>query len=63
MRGKSVTLEQLEVTYPNGFKAVHPTDLVIQAGEFSLFLARLAVAKQRSCGLCRDSWNHLPGVS
>ena len=34
MRGKSVTLEQLEVTYPNGFKAVHPTDLVIQAGEF-----------------------------
>lgn len=34
MRGKSVTLNKMEVTYPNGFKAVHPTDLVIKAGEF-----------------------------
>ncbi len=34
MRGKSVTLERMEVTYPNGFKAVHPTDLVVEAGEF-----------------------------
>lgn len=34
MRGKSVTLDRMEVTYPNGFKAVHPTDLVIEAGEF-----------------------------
>jgi spermidine/putrescine transport system ATP-binding protein len=34
MRGKSVTLDRMEVTYRNGFKAVHPTDLVIEAGEF-----------------------------
>lgn len=34
MRGKSVTLDRMEVTYPNGFKAVHATDLVIEAGEF-----------------------------
>ncbi|MGJ8589892.1 MAG: ABC transporter ATP-binding protein [Yoonia sp.] len=34
MRGKSVALEQMEVTYPNGFRAVHPTDLGIEAGEF-----------------------------
>jgi spermidine/putrescine transport system ATP-binding protein len=38
MRGKSVTLDRMEVTYPNGFKAVHPTDLVIEAGEFFSFL-------------------------
>lgn len=34
MRGKSVTLERVEVTYANGFKAVHATDLTIEAGEF-----------------------------
>lgn len=34
MRGQSVTLDQVEVTYPNGFKAVQRTDLVVQAGEF-----------------------------
>ncbi|MGB7270382.1 MAG: ABC transporter ATP-binding protein [Albidovulum sp.] len=34
MRGQSVTLDQVEVTYPNGFKAVHSTDLVVEAGEF-----------------------------
>ena len=34
MRGQSVTLNQMEVTYPNGFKAVHATDLVVEAGEF-----------------------------
>lgn len=34
MRGKSVTLDQMAVTYPNGFTAVHPTDLLIEAGEF-----------------------------
>lgn len=34
MRGQSVTLDQVEVTYPNGFKAVHRTDLVVEAGEF-----------------------------
>ena len=34
MRGKSVTLDGMEVTYPNGFQAVHKTDLVIAAGEF-----------------------------
>ncbi len=34
MRGKGVTLDQVSITYPNGFTAVHPTDLVIGAGEF-----------------------------
>lgn len=34
MRGQSVTLDQMEVTYPNGFRAVHATDLVVEAGEF-----------------------------
>lgn len=34
MRGKDVVLDGMEVTYPNGFTAVHPTDLTIQAGEF-----------------------------
>jgi len=34
MRGKSVTLDQLEVTYPNGFTAVQRTNLVVEAGEF-----------------------------
>lgn len=34
MRGKDVTLDGVEVTYPNGFTAVHCTDLTIQAGEF-----------------------------
>ncbi|MEL6481038.1 MAG: ATP-binding cassette domain-containing protein, partial [Pseudomonadota bacterium] len=34
MRGREVRLEQASVTYPNGFTAVHPTDLRIEAGEF-----------------------------
>jgi spermidine/putrescine transport system ATP-binding protein len=34
MRGKDVTLETVSITYPNGFRAVHPTDLTIGAGEF-----------------------------
>ncbi len=34
MRGKDVVLDGLEITYPNGFTAVHPTDLKIEAGEF-----------------------------
>lgn len=34
MRGKDVTLDTVSITYPNGFKAVHPTDLTIKAGEF-----------------------------
>lgn len=34
MRGQSVTFDQVEVTYPNGFKAVQHTDLVVEAGEF-----------------------------
>lgn len=34
MRGQDVTLERVEVTYPNGFTAVHPTDLEVRAGEF-----------------------------
>jgi spermidine/putrescine transport system ATP-binding protein len=34
MRGKDVVLDGMEVTYPNGFTAVQPTDLTINAGEF-----------------------------
>lgn len=34
MRGNDVTLDNLSITYPNGFTAVHPTDLTVQAGEF-----------------------------
>ncbi len=34
MRGKDVRLEGVSITYPNGFTAVQPTDLTIQAGEF-----------------------------
>lgn len=34
MRGKDVTLQGMSITYPNGFTAVHPTDLTVSAGEF-----------------------------
>ncbi|GHG84475.1 ABC transporter ATP-binding protein [Pseudodonghicola xiamenensis] len=34
MRGKDVVLEGVGITYPNGFTAVQPTDLRIEAGEF-----------------------------
>ncbi|MEO1776733.1 MAG: ABC transporter ATP-binding protein [Pseudomonadota bacterium] len=34
MRGKHVVLDNVSITYPNGFTAVQPTDLTIQAGEF-----------------------------
>jgi spermidine/putrescine transport system ATP-binding protein len=34
MRGKDVRLEGVAITYPNGFTAVQPTDLRIEAGEF-----------------------------
>lgn len=34
MRGQDVTLDQVSITYPNGFTAVQSTDLHIQAGEF-----------------------------
>lgn len=34
MRGKDVRLEGVSITYPNGFTAVHPTDLTIEPGEF-----------------------------
>lgn len=34
MRGKNVVLDGLSITYPNGFTAVQPTDLEIEAGEF-----------------------------
>lgn len=34
MRGKDVTLDNMSITYPNGFRAVQPTNLTIQAGEF-----------------------------
>lgn len=34
MRGKDVILDGMSITYPNGFTAVQPTDLKIEAGEF-----------------------------
>ncbi|WP_121065962.1 ABC transporter ATP-binding protein [Chachezhania antarctica] len=34
MRGKDVVLDGVSITYPNGFTAVQPTDLRIEAGEF-----------------------------
>ena len=34
MRGQNVVLDGMSITYPNGFTAVHPTDLTIEAGEF-----------------------------
>ncbi len=34
MHGKDVRLEGVQITYPNGFTAVQPTDLTIKAGEF-----------------------------
>lgn len=34
MRGRDVTLDGVSITYPNGFTAVEPTDLHIEAGEF-----------------------------
>ena len=34
MRGNDVVLDQLCITYPNGFTAVQPTSLTINAGEF-----------------------------
>ena len=33
MIGKDVTLQGVSVTYSNGFTAVHPTDLLVRAGE------------------------------
>ncbi|MCB1333974.1 MAG: ABC transporter ATP-binding protein [Roseivivax sp.] len=34
MHGQDVRLDGVSITYPNGFTAVHPTDLTIEAGEF-----------------------------
>nr|WP_119839836.1 ABC transporter ATP-binding protein [Pseudooceanicola algae] len=34
MRGRDVRLEGVSITYPNGFTAVQPTDLTVEAGEF-----------------------------
>lgn len=34
MNGQDVRLDRMQVTYPNGFTAVQPTDLHIPAGEF-----------------------------
>ncbi|MDP2519701.1 ABC transporter ATP-binding protein [Shimia thalassica] len=34
MHGKDVTLDGVAITYPNGFTAVHPTNLKVEAGEF-----------------------------
>ena len=34
MHGQEVELRQTQITYPNGFTAVHPTDLTVNAGEF-----------------------------
>jgi spermidine/putrescine transport system ATP-binding protein len=33
-RGRDVRLEAVSIVYPNGFAAVHPTDLTVAAGEF-----------------------------
>jgi ABC-type uncharacterized transport system ATPase component len=32
--GNDVRLEGVSITYPNGFTAVQPTDLIVKAGEF-----------------------------
>jgi spermidine/putrescine transport system ATP-binding protein len=34
VRGQEVGLEGVGVRYPDGFRAVHPTDLLVRAGEF-----------------------------
>ena len=34
MHGQDVELNEVVMTYPNGFTAVHKTDLTIQGGEF-----------------------------
>ncbi len=34
MRGQDIVLDQVEITYPNGFRAVEPTSLKVAAGEF-----------------------------
>ena len=34
MRGQDVVLKSVSMTFPNGFTAVHPTDLTVRAGEF-----------------------------
>lgn len=34
MRGQDVVLQSVSMRFPNGFTAVHPTDLTIRAGEF-----------------------------
>ena len=34
MHGKDVVLDQLRITYPNGFTAVQPTTLTVESGEF-----------------------------
>ncbi len=34
MRGNDVVLDELRITYPNGFTAVQPTSLTVAAGEF-----------------------------
>ncbi len=34
MRGKDIELDNVSITYPNGFTAVQPTDLHVEAGEF-----------------------------
>lgn len=34
MRGQDIVLSGVSMTFPNGFTAVHPTDLTIKAGEF-----------------------------
>lgn len=34
MQGMDVHLDAMSITYPNGFTAVHPTNLAVKAGEF-----------------------------
>ncbi len=40
-----VKLKKVEKTYPNGFKAVHGTDLDIKDGEFMVFVGPSGCAK------------------
>ena len=40
-----VSLNKIEKTYPNGFKAVHGVDLEVRDGEFMVFVGPSGCAK------------------
>ena len=46
----TVTLDRITKVYPNGFEAVHPTDLTVNDGEFMVLVGRPGVARRRFCG-------------